>query len=195
MFKHSTLGSLGLLVFDENSQNIQTMRHEVTEKNLFEYNKIRLKSLTEYVEMENLSKFFLASIQSCYQELDNYNREKFIFEINSAIEDILFHDIQRHPLFPRSISFVFLHKTNFNDQLAIGDGSAESYYRFQFDLRAGLQDKIYDLNKLGDRKEFYSVLLKSYKNVDPSIKDKFLSLKEKGLDFSTVFEEVLKNNG
>ena len=195
MFRHSTRGSLGFLVFDENGRNIQTMRYEVTEEKLLDYNKDRLKSLTEYVKRENLSEFFMDSIQSCYKELDNYNRGKSIFEINSAIEHILFHNIQRHHLFPRSISCVFLHKTRFNDQLAVGDDSAESYYRFQYDMKSGLQDKIYDLNKIADRKEYYNVLFKSYKKVDPSIRDRFLSLKEKGLDFSTVFEEILKNNG
>lgn len=199
MFVHSTRGSLGLLTFDEKLKNIQTMSEDVTSDRLIAFNKNRLNSLRQYLERPDLCKFKLYCepyIKACEDELEQCKRGKSIFDVNPIIENILWNGIQRHHMFPRSISFIFLQKIKFDDQLAIGDSSAESYYRFQYEFGTSFkEDKLYSLDNFAARREFYHILLKTYKNVDPSMKDKFLYLQQNGIQLTKAFEEVLKNHG
>ena len=184
IFKHSTRGSMGIVTFDKNGKNIQTTPYPILETDLKLFNENRLKYLSIYLKRNQLLSYFSNSINQCYKEL---NSTKSIFDINLAIENILWHDIQRHPKFPRSISFVFLQKVDFVT-------NSSNFEQSLINSLSSLRDanKPYSLDKKGDAKEFYAILLKTYyKEVDKNIYKNLLFLQQFGIKFNSTFNEVL----
>lgn len=127
---------------------------------------------------------FSQSLNECQKEL---RTNKSIFDINLNIENILWNDIQRHPRFPRSISFVFLHKTTFESS----NPNFEKRFLYELNLNK-TQEYIYSLDRKGDSKEFYRTLLKVYhEEVDSQIYYKLFYLKSMGIKFNNHFTEIL----
>lgn len=195
MFKHSTRGTVGLLVFDSSGKNIQTLPYVFKDTHFFDSTRERLDGLKNYLMSAGLyEKHFSIPIEKCRQELES---GKSIFDINLTIENILWNDIQRHPAFPRSVSFVFCTKTTFDDQHAIGDGSESNFYSFQQKLLSLLNPNKnatnpYNLSKKGDMKEYYTALLKAYQTEqDPDIVAKLRYLQMNGIPISNLFNEIL----
>lgn len=196
MLRHATRGTIGLITFDPNGKNIQTMPFVVDSSLLKDFIKNRLSSLEIYLNNARILELFENSLEQCKTELES---NKSIFDINKNIEHILWHDIQKHPSFPRSISFVFLNQTTFDDESAVGNGSIIKYNAFQQKLLALLNinrnaKDPKDLNKKGDMKEYYRALIKAYQaEVDPAIIEKLNLLNVKGIRLSNSFIEILNH--
>lgn len=117
------------------------------------------------------------------------NSSKSIFDINLAIENILWNNIQRDPMFPRSVSFVFLQKVEFSNS------TSTFKERLMHSLNPNRNHlNPYSLDKKGDAKEFYISLLKAYQQeVDPQIFNKLLHLKHSGIKFNNFFNDILNS--
>lgn len=184
ILKHVTRGSIGIITFDKDGKNIQTTPYPILENDIIQFNEKRLNHLTDYLKNNGLYDHFSYDIRNCFKELRS---EKSIFDINLSIENILWNNIQRNPLFPRSISFVFLQKTHFEHE-------PTNFERRLIDTLNSKRDhsKPYSLDKKGDAKEFYIACLETYyKEVDPQIFDKLLYLKKSGITFNTFFNDIL----
>jgi len=184
ILRHSTRGSIGIITFDKNGNNIQTTPTIIDENMLLSYNRKRLESLETFLETKKIQDIFTNTIIKCKQEL---NSGKSIFDINRTIEDILWNEVQKHPIFPRSVSFVFLHKIDFDTST---DNVSSQLLLKLNTSRNSLNP--YNLDKKGDMKEYYTILLKAYKKeVDPLIYDKLKYLQSSGIQFNTFFLDIL----
>lgn len=184
ILRHSTRGSIGIITFDKNGNNIQTTPTIIDESMLLSYNRKRLESLEIFLETKKIQDIFIDTIIKCKKEL---NSGKSIFDINKTIEDILWNEVQRNPVFPRSVSFVFLQKVDFDTSTH----DVSSQLRLNLDPSRNAL-KPYNLDKKGDMKEYYTILLKVYKKeVDPLIYDKLKYLQLSGIQFNTFFLDIL----
>lgn len=189
IFKHTTRGSLGIITFDGNNNVIQTTSNLINASTLIRYNHERLNGLEVFLKQEGLLHYFEKSLVSCKKHLESC---KSIFDTNLVIENILWNEFQCHPKFPRSVSFVFLHKTDFDN--IIPD---EKFKNLVNHLETNLSQesknaRLFNLDKRGHAKEFFTTLLKGYKKeVDPLIYEKLLHLKNSGINLNTFFNEIL----
>lgn len=197
IFKHSSRGTIGIITFDKEGKNIQTTSEPITEANLLAYNQKRLKHLIEYIETKKQQDLFKSSINTCQEELAlGISGKKDVLQVTKSIEDILWRDIQRHPEFDRSISFVFFVKQTFTDPLELQDEKFVKFHNTFLQLTKNNRDNIkpYNLDKKGDAREIYMAALKAYKDhVDKDIYNKLLYLHANGINLNNYFLDLLSH--
>jgi hypothetical protein len=193
MFRHSTRGSIGLLTYDSaTGANVQMTRDPITPEKLIEYNSKRLSGITEGLKTDGiLNESFNLVLGKCktrVQDIDSRNTQS-IFDMHNTIQDELWNNVQRHPEYNRSISFIFTKHVDYPSP------SDPKYEAFEVHFKSLLQGRLYDLNNKGDCKEIFYAMLKAYKTqVDPKIVEKLEHLHyNAGITLNTRFLQDIAN--
>jgi hypothetical protein len=190
MFRHSTRGSIGLLTYDSaTGANVQMTRDPITPEKLIEYNSKRLSGITEGLKNDGiLNESFNLVLGQCHTRVKSFDNidlknPQDIFDMHNGIQQELFHKIQRHPAYNRSISFIFTKHVEYPSYL---DPEFEAFaVRFKSLLGATM----YDLDSSQDRKDIFKAMLIAYKTeVDPKVLEKLQYLQHgAGISFNVHF--------
>lgn len=189
MFTHSSRGTVGLLTFDENYENVQTMAKAIQPTDLYKYDIECLQNLILGLKHDNIimddliSKIKMAEFEFKKLPLNNYEE---YFKQRSFIQDYIWNNIQRSPQYNRSVSFVFTVHPQYDDLPPKGQMFEKAFY-------SRLQEKrLYNLDNVSDQKKVFSAALYAYKEtVDPLVIEKFQYLHNNGLDLNRQFLHTL----
>jgi hypothetical protein len=186
MFKHSTRGSLGLLTYDQQSTNVQITNKPILITDLIPYNRRRLHSINAGLDSDKVDYPYKPILDKCEAYLNNKN--KSIYEIHNNIQDELWTGLQCHPLYNRSISFIFIKQVVYSPLT-----ETEDAFRNHFVSLLG--DKMYDLNSRQDCRDVYKAMLIAYKTqVDSKVIDKLYHLHHQaGITLNTHFLHDMAN--
>jgi hypothetical protein len=188
MFKHSTRGSIGLLTYDDQGNNIQIMHKPIDTQALVTYNKDFLKDLSTYVQTLDIPEL-TNTLKNCKKNIAPLTKNSTFQEVMATqtdIQDILWNEVQLHPQFDRSVSFVFLKQISYDK----GDDNLRA---FEERFKSLLEDKLYDLNNRRHVRKISQVMVLAYsETVDKDIYKKLSYLqKDIGLQFNQSFLEDL----
>ena len=191
MFENTTRGHIGVVYFDKNFQNYQFMPTIVTKDTILEFNKNRIRGIrsvlkTDAVDPNIFDKKinYVASMVDAMKEMSIEN----IIELHTKIDEYLWVNIQCDPRFTRSISFVMADRLDL--PLLLNKGP-----EFEKEFLSKLSREIYNLDKIGERKEFFNKLFSTYFNtVDRKTGAKLEYLEKNiGLKFNSHFLHDLKS--
>jgi hypothetical protein len=182
IIKHTTRGSLGIITYDHNQQVFPFTGGDLDLKR-FNYSReygIR-SSLTEVLD-KNASMAFEVTLDKVIEILKT---EQSILVQNNNIQTILWNDIQCHPHYKRSVSFIF------TPTISVSPSDLRfELYKNKF--CASLSDRMYDLNKTQDRKDIFTAMLKAYYEVDPKFVQKLEYYhRSMNLDIDKLFLQCL----
>lgn len=166
MFKHSSSGSLGLITYDSDNQNVQTMSAPITPDILLTSDLKNMKNLREVIPTMGLKK----KLEVFINDLELFESKRLgapnIFEKRVEIQRCLWDNILSDPDYKRSISFVF---TDHPEYIPL-DAKGQAFEKRFLSL---LNDKLYHLDRTQDRRDIYRAMLIAYKEtVDPKIVEK-----------------------
>lgn len=196
IFRHSTRGSIGLVSFDENGSNIQTMSKPITCSDIITHNLDRLESFKRYLKDNNLLNEIFAETYTkgkllCYEMQDKPFNE--VLKLHKELQNILWKEIQCNPVVDRSLSFVFLKQI-----VTHPVSSREEVFSQVF--RANIkEDKLYFLDKKQDFNALYKAMIYASKEIDPEFVKKLEHLHANGVifnnNFLNVLADLIKNGG
>lgn len=187
MFKHSTKGSIGVVYYDQNGNNIQMTSNPIEMSNLLLYNQHRIKMIEETLMNEGIYENFKGTLKNAHNICTKMETEKFDVFCAShyELQTLLWKEIQCHSTFQSSLSFVFL-KQVINEPLTPKEHAFSK--TFQSQLQA---DKLYNLNKKGDMQEFYRAFIYAGKEIDPQFINKLQHLHNNGLTLTMDILNIL----
>lgn len=194
MFENVTKGTMGLITYDINFNNVQVTNEPITSRTLLEYNIKRLNGISNGLKHDFLDTTPYKPIFNKYrpllvEALDTYQKNyPKVFLLHDTIQNELWSQIQCDPNYNRSISLLFIKQVE------------EPEYNPQFDafhkeFVSLLGDKFYNLDKRGDRQEITRAMLLAYnKQVDPLLLKKLHYLQhEAKISFNSIFlQDLLK---
>lgn len=177
MFRHSTRGSIGLLSYDENGNNIQTTNNAITSQALVKYNLDKIRMIAAAAKADGVEAYFTPIINQCLSicfEMQNKNIDD-VFILHKQLQDKLWIEMQCDPEFKRSISFIFI------KQIVTNPASLQEQ-AFSKVFQAHVQeDKLYNLDKKQDFSILYKAMIYAGKEVDPQFVKKLEYLHNNGL--------------
>jgi hypothetical protein len=174
MLKRKTRGSIGLLTYDSAGNNVQITTKPISSLDLILYNKERYEGIKN------------ALVRDAFKGIDQ-TIPKNIFHIHDTIQQYLWNNFQRHPKYNRSVSFVFTATVDYSQ--ATGKQQA-----FEAHFGSLLQDKVYNLDSIADRKTVFNAMLTAYhKEVDSQILKKLQHYNQgTGISLSSHFVQTIE---
>lgn len=113
---------------------------------------------------------------------DQMNQNSFdqVYTLHNDIQNILWKEIQCHPKFSQRTSFVFLNKI-------INPPVTEQEVKFSKNFQTKLQqNKLYNLDKQGDKKELYRAFVYAGKEMDSQFVQKHYYLHNNGITLNNT---------
>lgn len=163
MFRHSTRGSLGLLTFTENSEHsIQTMNKEISvSKLLQEFDSMHLNMLSQALKTDGL----FPKYQKLLISLENDIIAGSSLDSHNKYQQVLWDHIQLDPEFKRTISFIFAKRITYTP---LSERAQAFHDSFISKLNTTKPNKVYDLNKISDRREIFNAMLLAFRETTDS---------------------------
>jgi hypothetical protein len=169
----------------ENEGNVQVTTNAVTQQNLLDHDTKMLKSLLSTMETNGVDKNFEKVLENCKSVLKDYSMSPFAR--HNAFQQILWDNVQCHPLYTRSVSFVYVKEMTYEPLSEKGNA-------FAAEFKSLLGNKLYNLDRGEDRQAIYKAMLIAFKNqVDPQIHRKLEYLQGMGIGFNTHFLHDVAN--
>lgn len=110
MLKHSSRGSIGSVSFDADGNNIQTMHELITEQTLAEADIRKMQMITQVAETDGYAGQFKITFREGIALCNAMKNKGFtdVAKLHNQLQDLLWEQLQCHPEFKRSISFLFI---------------------------------------------------------------------------------------
>ena len=186
MLKHSTKGTIGVLSYDEQGNNIQITSNPITTSQLFKYNQRRMSTIKQasnndgfHFEGQLTQKAY--NIQ-CEMKGQSYTE---VSKYHNNLQNLLWKELQCHPQFPQSISFVFLKQI-------INQPATPREHTFSQTFQSRLQpNKMYDLTNRADLNEFYKAFIYAGKEIDSQFIQKLYYLHNNGMTLNNSILLIL----
>lgn len=180
IIKHSTAGSIGLCTYDINGRLVPVTSREIS---LFDVGKKNLAHIGFGLKQDNIfHEPFQRALKQGNHILDT---EPCEFKANSDVQNLLWREIQSHPMYKRSVAFTF---TEFQTQTPIMD----KYTIYQNKFTSMLSDRNYSTSSISDRREIYKAMLIAYREIDPEISRKInYFVNTSGIQIDNQFLHVL----
>lgn len=186
MLKHSTSGSIGLLTFDENGNNIQVVNEVITPQILASRNSHRILMLKEAMKIDGNMQFDekLSGYLTICSEMQNKEFNDVV-NLHNTLQDKLWKEVHCHLDVKRSLSFVFIKQI-------VTHAASPQEVAFSRVFRSHIQEnKLYDLNKRQDFNILYKAMLYAGKEIDPQFVEKLEYIHKNGVNFNNTFLLVL----
>lgn len=187
MLKHSTSGSIGLLTFDENGNNIQIVNEVITPQILANINRHRISMLEKAAIFDNNYASFEYRFSTYLSICSEMQNKQFndVVNLHNKLQDKLWTELQSHPEFKRSLSFIFV------KQIVTHPTSPQEEVFSNVFCSHIQEDKLYDLNKRQDFNTLFKAMLYAGKKINPQFVKKLDYIHHNGIDFNNAFLLVL----
>jgi|SRR6201992_146616 len=195
MFKHSSKGSLGVVSYDSSGKNIQMTSKPIEINNLITYNSDNLNKLESALKNDHIGqdKDIMKAMRRAHilqKEMSGSSYED-VFKKHHEIQNILWSEIQCHPKFTQSVSFVFLNQV-------INQPNTEKEIQFSKTFQSKLKpNKMYDLTKREDYNELYTAFIYAGKDLDPQFIQKLHYIHNNGMSLNNniilLLNQLAKN--
>ena len=195
MFKHSSKGSLGVVSYDSSGKNIQMTSKPIEINNLITYNSDNLNKLESALKNDHIGqdKDIMKAMRRAHilqKEMSGSSYED-VFKKHHEIQNILWSEIQCHPKFTQSVSFVFLNQV-------INQPNTEKEIQFSKTFQSKLKpNKMYDLTRREDYNELYTAFIYAGKDLDPQFIQKLHYIHNNGMSLNNniilLLNQLAKN--
>lgn len=174
---HSSRGSIGLLSYDNNGNNIPITTKPITVEDVIRYNEDRSRQLTKMLTSNGVIdpsfKEGLEEIKAISAEMSGKSFNDMVI-MHNKIQELLWREFQCNPSYDRSVSFIFL-KEIVDTPLSLKEEAFSKVFR------SHIQNKIYDLNNRQDFIDIYKAMIFAGKSIDPHFIDKLHHLHNNGI--------------
>jgi len=190
--RHTTRGSIGLLSYDADNNNIQVTNNPISIQDLIIYNKRRMVNLQNALVIDKTHQELKTPIVNMKQICDTMDKNSFedFSKLHNELENILWKEFQCNPVFTRSISFIFLKQI-------INTPMTEEERVFSNKFLSYTEPKMYDLNKSQDFKNLYKAMIFAGKEIDSQLITKLQYLHYHGVtlngNFLSLMTELIKH--
>lgn len=186
MIKHSSSGSIGLLSFDKNGNNIQIMNEVITPQILANINYRKILMLEQGFAIDNNVRFkknIKDYLAICYEMQNKPFND--VLPLHNTLQEKLWIELQSNPEFKRSLSFIFLKQI-------VAQPISPQEESFSRVFHAYIQEnKVYDLNRRQDFNTLFKAMLYAGKEIDPQFVKKLEYIHHNGIALNNAFLLVL----